>query len=160
MSLADKRSTPIDGALRGRANPTMDELDKLRFACRDHGVSEKTKLVLARLASYPPTVRLVVNLKTIAGLMVDGPIHNILSEGLLPEERAALVELDMCGLSTHAREIAHGLLNVHERWYVMKSVGRMFKAAEKAKNAYLTPGETDKGPGNGGANTGAADSND
>jgi len=139
MSVADKSERPIDGELRGRANPTLDELDRLRRECRNHKVSEKTKLVLAQLASYPPTVRLVVNLKTVLGLMVDGPIYDVLRDGLLPEEHAALVELDRRGLSSHAREIAHGLLNVHERWAVMKRLRNLFSEAGKARNAYLVP---------------------
>ena len=146
MSVVDMGQRPIDGRLRGKSNPTLDELDRLRRECRDHNVSEETKLILARLASYPPLVRLVVNLKTVVGLMVNGPIFNVLREGLLPEERAALVELDMRGLSTHAREIAHGLLNIHERWAALKRMRSVFEEAKKAKDAYLIPiAETEAG---------------
>lgn len=139
MSIVDKGQRPIDDKLRGKSNPTLDQLDRLRRECRNHRVSESTKLILAKLASYPPLVRLGVNLKAVMGLMVNGPIYDVLREGLLPEERAALVELDMRGLSTHAREIAHGLMNIHERWAVMKRTRSMFAEAKKAKDAYLIP---------------------
>jgi len=132
---------PIDDKLRGRAFASKEDLDELRQACRDHNVSDKSKLMIARLVSYPPPVRLAVNLKTIIGLMVGGPIYSVLNEGLLPEERVTLVELDMRGLPSHAREIAHGLMNVHERWLMMKNARHMFKEAQKAKDAYLTPNE-------------------
>ena len=128
-----------DGALRGRANASKDELHELGQELREHGVSERSRLLLAKLASYPPNVRLVVNLKATVGLMVGGPVYNVLRDGLTPLERATLVELDMCGLSTSARELAHGLLNVHERWVAIKSLRNLFKRAVDAKDEFLVP---------------------
>ena len=138
----DLTTRPIDDKLRGRAFASKEDMDELRCACREYNVSDRTKLMLARLVSYPPAVRLAVNLKTVVGLMVNGPIYSVLTEGLLPEERAALVELDLCGLPSHAREIAHGLMNIHERWLMMKTARHMFKEAQKAKDEYLVPSET------------------
>lgn len=130
---------PIDGKLRGRAYATCDELRALGQACRDCGVSDETKALLARLASYPPAIRLAVNLKTVVGLSAGGRVYNVLREGLLPEEYIALVELDLCGLPASAREVAHGLLNVHERWCILKTTRRLFRDAVVAKGEFLSP---------------------
>jgi len=70
-----------DGGLRGRANATKDELNELGQELREHGVSKRTRLLLANLASYPPNVRLVVNLKATVGLMVISPVYSILRDG-------------------------------------------------------------------------------
>lgn len=129
--------------LRGRAFATVEEILALGEEMRDKGVSEETRLVLAQLATYPPPVRLTVNLKTLLGLMAGPPkyktIHSVLREGLLPDERRALVELDMCGLSIHAREVAHGLLNIHERWVLLKSLRKIYNRAGAAEDSYLRP---------------------
>jgi hypothetical protein len=129
--------------LRGRAFASGEELRDLGSEVRDNGVSHETRILLARLASYPPVVRLTVNLKTLLGLMASLPkyrtIHSVLKEGLLPEEQSALAELDIMGLSINAREIAHGLLNVHERWIVMKDLRRIYDRAGKANDQYLRP---------------------
>ena len=132
-----------DTTLRGCAFATVEELRALGVELRDKGVSDETRMLLARLASYPPAVRLTVNLKTLLGLMTGLPkyrtIHSVLGEGLLPVERQALVELDMCGLSIHAREVAHGLLNVHERWKAMKELRNMYDRAGKAADNFIRP---------------------
>ena len=93
------------------------------------------------MASYPPPIRLAVNLKTLVGLMVkdEKPKFSVLNDGLLPDEYAALVELDVKGLPPHAREIAHGLFNVHERWFLMRELRKLFRGAFKAKEDYISP---------------------
>lgn len=136
---AKQRGAEPDGGLRGRANATKDELHELGQALREHGVSERTRLLLAKLASYPPNVRLVVNLKATVGLMVGGPVYGVLRDGLTTPERDALVELDMRGLSTSAREIAHGLLNIHERWVTLQALRNLFRRAIDAKEEFLVP---------------------
>ena len=104
-------------------------------------MSEKTRFVLARLASYPPPIRLAVNLKTLIGLLVkdEKPKYNVLNDGLLTDEHEALVELDMKGLPVHVREIAHGLFNVHERWYLMRELRRLFKDSFAAAEEFISP---------------------
>jgi hypothetical protein len=138
---SELQQLPIDPTLRGKANVTQDELRELGRLCRVHGVSEASSYVLARMASYPPHIRLAVNLKTLIGLLTqdDKPKYSVLTDGLLPDERSTLVELDLKGLSSHAREIAHGLFNVHERWFLMKQLRRLFRGAFKAKEEYISP---------------------
>jgi hypothetical protein len=143
MSKASVPELPIDPALRGRANVTQDELRTLGRICREFRVSETTSFVLARMASYPPHIRLAVNLKTLIGLLTqaENPKYNVLKDGLMSDEYAALVELDMRGLPSHAREIAHGLFNVHERWFLMKQLRRLFRGAYEARDEYISPKE-------------------
>lgn len=132
-----------DTKLRGNAFASVEELRALGVELRDKGVSDEARMLLARLASYPPTVRLTVNLKVLLGLMTGLPryktIRSVLREGLLPEEQNTLVELDICGLSIHAREVAHGLLNVHERWVAMKELRGMYDRAGKAADNFIRP---------------------
>ena len=132
---------PIDPALRGRANVTQDKLRELGSLCREFNVSEKARFTLARMASYPPPIRLAVNLKTLIGLLVkdERPKFNVLTEGLLPDEYAALVELDMKGLPMSAREIAHGLFNVHERWLLMGKLRKLFKQSFAVREEFISP---------------------
>jgi hypothetical protein len=141
MSKNEMKNLTIDPTLRGRANVTQDELRELGRLCREFGVSEPTKFALARLASYPPNIRLSVNLKTVIGLLAkdEKPKFSVLNDGLLKDEYAALVELDMKGLPSHAREIAHGLFNVHERWFLMKELRRLFRGAFRAKEEFISP---------------------
>ena len=132
---------PIDPNLRGRANVTQEDLRELGRVCREFSVSEPTKYALSRMASYPPPIRLAVNLKTLIGLLVkdDKPKYSVLNEGLLPDERAALVELDIKGLPARAREIAHGLFNVHKRWRLMTELRKLVRRSFDAKEEFISP---------------------
>lgn len=137
---------PVDESLRGMANATTEELQQLAAACREFGVSPESKLILARMASYPPPLRLAINLRTTIALMMDKPVRDVLHEGLLPEEYAVLAELDMRALPSRIREIAHGLFNVHERWCLLKPLRQLFRPARDARAHYLKPnGDIDGG---------------
>lgn len=139
MTRPRELALPIDDSLRGAANVTTDELKQLAAACREFGISAESKLILARMASYPPPLRLAINLRTVIALMMNKPVRDVLHEGLLPEEYAVLVELDMRALPSRIREIAHGLFNVHERWCMLKSLRRLFRFAWDAREHYLKP---------------------
>lgn len=131
--------------IRSEAYAPEDALRELGAAMKDAGVSPKTRLLFAKLANLPPTIRLAVNLRSLIGQMVRGPINNILVEGLTPVEQRALVELDQSGLSVTLRELAHRLLNIHQRWLMMKDLRRHFREAQRAKDEYIDPdGETDE----------------
>lgn len=133
------QSPPIDDSLRGMANATTEELQQLAAACREFGVSPESKLLLARMASYPPPLRLAINLRTTVALMMEKAVRDVLHEGLLPEEYAVLAELDMRALPPRIREIAHGLFNVHERWRLLKPLRQLFRPAWEARVHYLKP---------------------
>ncbi len=78
--------------------------------------------------------------------MVDGPIYDVLGEGLTAEEQTVLVELDRRGLPVRARETAHGLYNIHERWELLKPLRRPFKLAVAARNEFLHESESGSDP--------------
>jgi hypothetical protein len=93
-------------------------------------------MLFGSLASYPPPLRLAFNLKKFLGCTVLHEVTNILSEGLTDDERSALLELDQAGLSIRIREIAHGLLNVHERWTLYRKLSKMFREARVHKDEF------------------------
>jgi hypothetical protein len=82
-------------------------------------------------------LRLAINLKSFLGESVVREVKDILVEGLAPDERKALLELDAAGLSVPQREVAHGLLSVHERWIVWKALRRSLEQARAADDSYV-----------------------
>jgi hypothetical protein len=100
-------------------------------ALEQHRVSAHTRTLFERLASRPPALRLAVNIRSLMGETVVRDVENILAEGLDPEERRALMEIDAKGLPIALREIAHGLLSVHERWLAWKALSRPIREARE-----------------------------
>ena len=127
----------IDPELRGRSNAPRHTIRELGATCRAYGVSDETRLLLATMASYPPPIRLAINLKTLAGLASRGLPVDILRDGLSSDEYVALAELDARGLPHAAREVAHGLFNIHERWRMLRALRASFRAADAAADEYL-----------------------
>jgi hypothetical protein len=119
------------------AYPNEEQLRKLGREMLEARVPEDVRLLFAKLAIMPPAARLAVNLKVLVGRMVRKPIYHVFKDGLSPTEHAALVALDMRGLSLRSRETAHGLLNVHERWCAIKSLRRLFSQALESGGAHL-----------------------
>lgn len=120
-----------------RSFPTKAELLHLRDECIACQVSAETRELMDRLSGYPPDIRLMVNLKHLLGMMAYTEVTNILSEGLTSDERKALIELDLSGMSTAARETAHGVLNVHERWVLLKRLSDFVRKAKAANEEHL-----------------------
>ena len=111
--------------------PTCAELKAFREALRTARVSDFTRMIFISLSSYPPPLRLAMNLKKFLGLSVLHEISNILADGVTEDERRALLELDRAGLSVHMREIAHGLFNIHERWLLQRRMAKVFREARQ-----------------------------
>jgi hypothetical protein len=65
-------------------------------------------------------------------------VDNVLTDGLASDERALLSQLDSV-LPQDLREIAHGLLNVHERWVMARAVAKSFRLAKAAHNSQVQP---------------------
>jgi hypothetical protein len=120
-----------------RSHPTRDELLEFLRALERHGISVSTRALFEKRISQPPVLRLALNIKSLMGETVVRDVENILSEGLAPDERRALLEIDAAGLSVPLREIAHGLLAVHERWVVWKSLVRAIKEARANENEHV-----------------------
>lgn len=123
-----------------RTSPSINDIMTLLEECQAKGVSEDCYNHLTRIATFEPDLRLAVNLKTFLGLMVFHEVTNILHDGLSSEERNLLIELDLRGLTTLSRETAHGLLNVHERWTLLKRMSEIFRKAKESKDEHLPEG--------------------
>lgn len=125
--------------LKSKSYPSTKELEALGIELVGLQISEESRAIFARLAVLTPEQRLAKNISTLIALMCKSPVYNILTEGLTPEEHAALVELDLHVASLSVRETAHGLLNVHERWCAAKELRRLFKQAALSDGGYLVP---------------------
>ncbi len=119
-----------------RAAPSRLDLRDLLRELEKRRAPETVKSLFVRLSSLSPDTRLGVNLRVVVSLMsrLGGEIDNVLSEGLSSVERAALCYLDMRGFSIPARETAHGLLNIHERWILIRALSKSFKRARLRGN--------------------------
>ena len=117
---------------------SQSELNEFGIALRECNVSDRTRKLFVKHAVLPPHVRLAVNLKIILGrLVLHDHIPNVLDQGLLPEERTALLELEAKVLPVHWKAIAHGLLNIHERWLFLKTLRNVFKDAKRYSGTEL-----------------------
>jgi hypothetical protein len=124
-----------------RSFPKYSDIVALFVWCEDCGVSDTSIRLLKEKACQTPEFRLAVNLKTISGLMAYHEVTNILAGGLTSDERRALVELDRSGMPLQPREIAHGLLNVHERWSFLKRFSDAYLAARRDQEEHLKRGD-------------------
>lgn len=114
-----------------RSWPTPTEVQELLDALRTRGVRDETVQLYRRLGEYPPPARLAVNVRNFLGITIVKEVDNVLSQGLKPQERDALLDVQRAGLSTHLREVAHGLLNVYERWIVKRALAKSFRQARE-----------------------------
>lgn len=112
-----------------RSWPTPTEVQELLDALRARGVRDETVQLFRRLGEYPPPARLAVNVRNFLGITIIREVDDVLSQGLRTQERDALLDVQRAGLSTYLREIAHGLLNVYERWVVKRALAKSFRQA-------------------------------
>lgn len=120
-----------------RSYPTITEIQELIAVLPQCKLSEASVRVFRVLAGQPPDRRLAINLKSFLGLCMQHEIKNVLNEGLNDKERRALSELDASNLPVRLREVAHGLLNVHERWCMLKGLAKPFQEARAARMNYV-----------------------
>ena len=123
-----------------RSFPSAESIGQLLKECEKHKISDTTVVLLRRLAARKPRLRLAVNLHMCLSAAIDKDLDNILVDGLWEDERRALIELDTSAVPPPLREVAHGLLNVHERWVLWRSLARSFRTAEAAKDHLLDDG--------------------
>ena len=95
--------------------------------------------VLLPLMGASPHKRLTINFHVMLERMAVAQIRNVLEDGLMDEEKEALLELELRGASDELLGIAHGVLNVHERWFLLKSIGSKFRTAAEAAAEMLNP---------------------
>jgi hypothetical protein len=111
-----------------RANPTAASLSAFNKELKARSVSDDTAALFGILMRTEPVLRLSVNLKHVLVESALGPVRNW-KETLAPEEREALTDLQDHGFASEHMEVAHGLLNIHERWSVMKATAKAFREA-------------------------------
>lgn len=126
-------------------NPNVRQLTEFFEALRLYNVSVNTVSKFEYLSRQTPMRRLSINLRVLLTILADRQIQisNVLEHGLVVAEKAALVELDLRSVPLEARQIAHGLFNVHERWKMLKTMAKALREAEAARNSYITemPGD-------------------
>lgn len=119
-------------------NPTAAELGKFCAEMWRTKLSQETRELFFALAVLPPPLRIAHNLRILAELVpYVTEWQDILREGLTDRERLALCELDATQLSVRAKEIAHGLLNLHSRWRVMQTLKGAFVDAQRQRRQFL-----------------------
>lgn len=118
---------------------SLGKLKELVLEMKRRGLSTKTRRLFERLASHPPPLRLAINIKTFMGETVVRRVEDILQHGITPAERSALIELDSSNMPRHLREVAHGLLNLHERWIVRRALAKPIRDGWSLKDYYYDP---------------------
>ena len=118
--------------------PDAEEIERLLSELRRRRFAQDWIAMLHELGTMSADVRLAVNLKRLLALNLKHPIDNVLTDGLTHEERMLLSNLDSV-LPQDLREIAHGLLNVHERWVVARAMAKHFRQAKAATHSQLLP---------------------
>lgn len=112
-----------------QSNPKSSDVKLLLScisSCEPDGIAHR---LFTERAKETPVRRLAINLQSTLGLMALVEITDILTDGMAGAEIAALFQLEDMGCPESLLEIAHGLLNVHERWIMLKSMSRKFREA-------------------------------
>ena len=117
--------------------PSTAEMGELLDELEKNHVSKQTYQLFHSLASWAPCLRLSINIKNLLGEAVLHDIENVLHEGLQPVERRAIAEVENLGLPVRIREVAHGMLNIHERWIVKRALNQAMKKAKQSSGAIL-----------------------
>jgi uncharacterized protein YjgD (DUF1641 family) len=131
------KSTPPE-RVWAKSFPVAEEIERLLAEMQRRRFAQDWITMLQELGTMSADVRLAVNLKRLLALNLKHPVDNILTDGLTNEERMMLLNLDSV-LPQDLREIAHGLLNVHERWVMARAVAKYFRLAKAAHNSQVLP---------------------
>lgn len=118
--------------------PVAEDIERLLTEMQRRRLAKEWVVMLHELGTMSADVRLAVNLKRLLALNLKHNVDNVLTDGLASDERALLSQLDSV-LPQDLREIAHGLLNVHERWVMARAVAKSFRLAKAAHNSQVQP---------------------
>ena len=117
--------------------PSKEEMGELLDELERSNVSKQTYQLFRNLASWVPHLRLSINIKNLLGEAVLHDVNDVLVDGLQPVERRSLLEIDSLGLPVRIREVAHGMLNIHERWIVKRALNQAMKKAKESHTSVL-----------------------
>ena len=120
-----------------KAKPKADEIREMLVEFRERDVSKDAVELFLSLALMEPHERVEHNMQIMVSLLSKGPVTTILNDGITPYEQQSLLELDRRGVSAKAREVAHALLNVKERWIMYKTMSGVFRRFRNMEDACL-----------------------
>jgi len=118
-------------------DPTTDEIRSLLTELGEVSISGRTGKLFAGLSLLPPAMRLSLNLGKLMDIMSQQDVTNVLDDGLMLDERSALLEMDVQGLTIESRTTARALLNMKERWITVKTLAGLFKSCRHTEGGYL-----------------------
>lgn len=117
------------------ALPSSRRIREFMECLSEHpGISQRTKELFSHVASLPPPDRLAFNLLVVSEILKLAGIDNVLEMGVTPVERVALIEVQ--SMPAGFCEVAHGLLNIHERWTFKRAMGKSFGDARMARDRF------------------------
>jgi hypothetical protein len=118
--------------------PTITRrLERLLEEIVEHRLSPRCFGLFKKMAYIEPCYRLVMNLKIALSLICDKDVRSVLQGGLTPEEKAALIEVDMSGMSLESRRTAHSLLDLDGRAELIRTFGHDMRDLRTRKSQVL-----------------------
>ena len=105
---------------------TSARLEELLGGVLQRRLTPRCYGLFKRLAHMPPEIRLAYNLKVVIQRLCDKDLVGV-NDGLLEDERAALVEVDASGADMDIRRTAHSLLNVDARHKFIEAFAGTFR---------------------------------
>ena len=117
---------------------TADNLEQLLTEIVDLRLSSKAFNMMYDLAHLRPFQRLMSNMSMALWLVKGHRPFNALTDGLSPEEREVLIEIDSANTSLDARRTAHSLLDIEERLRLIKLFTGTFKDRWERRRHVLT----------------------
>jgi hypothetical protein len=106
---------------------TADRLEVLMTDMLHYRLSSHCIEVIKRMASLPPLIRLMVNLKQVLTLIKEQDIQPDLRAVLTPDEYTVLLEIDSSNMGIESRRTAHSLFDIEARIKFVASYGGTFK---------------------------------
>jgi hypothetical protein len=120
--------------------PPVAELDEFQATLRElvkrDRITNAQSCTLRHLGAVPPTLRLSMNLTRTLHLLRDGQATDTGIDGLLKSEYDTLVAITKAGMSIRHQEVAQQLLNVTERYQLVRSLSYSFKKARQNEGEY------------------------
>jgi hypothetical protein len=106
---------------------TSDRLEALMTDMLHYRLSSHCTEAIKRMASLPPLIRLMVNLKQVLTLIKEQDTQPDLRAVLTPDEYTVLLEIDSSNMGIESRRTAHSLFDIEARIKFVASYGGTFK---------------------------------
>lgn len=130
----DPRASPAEQPLpRLHSGASVSFPDCLRFYKDVRKMKERGRLpqesydLFDRLCRLTPAGRLARNLKCVLTTLACRPVCDVLKDGLLEQERLALLDLAHLAFPAELQAVAQGLFNIYERQQFIDATQEMFR---------------------------------